>query len=79
MRRLVIHKQWWLDTIPEMEKTNAFVVMQSEDVKPNYRDDAPPYAQLSYMKAEKLTSLAVTTLKMHGTYGGLHRYLRSLR
>jgi len=42
IRRLDIYKQWWIDTILETERKHTLVVMQSEDVKPNYRDDAPP-------------------------------------
>jgi len=42
MRRLDIYAQWWLDTVLEVGTKNTVVVMQSEDVKPNYRDDAPP-------------------------------------
>ncbi|KAF2033333.1 hypothetical protein EK21DRAFT_109130 [Setomelanomma holmii] len=42
IRRLDIYKQWWLETILEMWSKDTVVVMQSEDVKPSYRDDAPP-------------------------------------
>jgi hypothetical protein len=70
MRRLDVYKQWWLDAILETVEKNTFVVMQSEDIRPNYRDDAPPYVHLSYLKAKKLTSVAATMSKMHGTHGG---------
>lgn len=42
IRRLDVYKQWWLHTILETGKKDTLVVMQSEDVKPNYRDDPPP-------------------------------------
>jgi hypothetical protein len=38
-----VYAKWWLDTLLEVGKKDTLVVMQSEDVKPNYRDDAPPY------------------------------------
>jgi hypothetical protein len=41
--RLDIYKQWWFDCILEIPENDTLVVMQSEDVKSNYRDDAPPY------------------------------------
>jgi hypothetical protein len=43
MRCFDVYAKWWLDTVLEVGKKDTLVVMQSEDVKPNYRDDAPPY------------------------------------
>ncbi|KAF2007617.1 amidase signature enzyme [Amniculicola lignicola CBS 123094] len=42
IRRLDVYKQWWLDTVLETGRMNTLVVMQSEEVKPNYRDDKAP-------------------------------------
>lgn len=42
MRRLDIYKQWWLDVVLEVRKRETVVVMGSEEVNPNYRDDAAP-------------------------------------
>jgi len=37
-----VYKAWFLENVMQVGKMNTFVVMQSEDVKPLYRDDAPP-------------------------------------
>jgi hypothetical protein len=42
MRRLDVYKQWWLDVVLEVGQRETVVVMGSEEVKPNYRDDAAP-------------------------------------
>ncbi|KAL8833573.1 MAG: hypothetical protein Q9170_004188 [Blastenia crenularia] len=42
MRRMSVYKEWFLNTVMEVGKRNSFVVMQSEDVVPRYRDDPPP-------------------------------------
>ena len=44
MRRMDVYKTWFLKVVMQMEKTNTFIVMQSEDVSPKYRDDPPPSA-----------------------------------
>ena len=42
VRRMDVYKQWFLEEIFQVGKVNTFVVMQSEDVVPKYRDDPPP-------------------------------------
>jgi len=42
IRRMDLYKQWFLETVMQVGMMNTVVVMQSEDVKPMYRDDAPP-------------------------------------
>lgn len=42
MRRMNLYKHSFLQTVMQVGKLNTFVVMQSEDVKPMYRDDTPP-------------------------------------
>ena len=42
MRRMDVYKEWFLDEVMHVGETNCFVVMQSEDVQPRYRDDPPP-------------------------------------
>lgn len=37
-----IYESWFLSTVLRVGSFNTLVVMQSEDVKPNYRDDPPP-------------------------------------
>jgi hypothetical protein len=41
MRQLDVYKNWWLDSVLETNTKDTLVVMQSEDVKPSYRDDRP--------------------------------------
>lgn len=43
MRRMNVYKQWFLDVVMQVGVKNSFVVMQSEDVTPKYRDDSPPF------------------------------------
>ena len=43
MRRLDVYRRWFLEHVMEAGKKSTLLVMQSEDVKPNYRDDPPPY------------------------------------
>ncbi|KAL8948507.1 MAG: hypothetical protein Q9222_005310 [Ikaeria aurantiellina] len=42
MRRMKVYKEWFLGTVMQVGERNSFVVMQSEDVSPKYRDDPPP-------------------------------------
>lgn len=42
MQRMKAYEDWVLDTVLQMGKRNTFVVMQSEDVTPKYRDDPLP-------------------------------------
>ena len=42
LRRLDVYKGWFLDTVMQVGIKTSFVVMQSEDVMPKYRDDPPP-------------------------------------
>lgn len=42
MGRLRVYKDWLLNDVMQVGKRNSFVVMQSEDVTPKYRDDLPP-------------------------------------
>lgn len=42
MRRMDVYKDWFSETIMQVGKSNSFVVMQSEDVIPKYRDDPGP-------------------------------------
>ncbi|KAH8674353.1 hypothetical protein BGZ60DRAFT_513763, partial [Tricladium varicosporioides] len=42
MRRMRVYEEWFLQTVMRVGTANTLVVMQSEDVKPNYRDDPPP-------------------------------------
>lgn len=42
MRRMDVYKQWFLKVVMQSGIKNCFVVMQSEDVTPKYRDDPPP-------------------------------------
>ncbi|KAF2229188.1 amidase signature enzyme, partial [Viridothelium virens] len=42
LHRLEVYKRWFLDRGMEVGKKNTLVIMQSEDVKPNYRDDQHP-------------------------------------
>ncbi len=42
MRRMDVYKQWFLKVVMQSGVKNCFVVMQSEDVTPKYRDDPPP-------------------------------------
>lgn len=42
MRCMNVYKDWFLDKVMQVGKKHSFVVMQSEDVIPRYRDDPPP-------------------------------------
>lgn len=42
MQRMDVYKQWFLKVVMQSGVKNSFVVMQSEDVGPKYRDDLPP-------------------------------------
>ena len=57
MRRMDVYKEWFLNVVMQVGEAYTFVVMQSEDVTPKYRDDPPPSAF-----PELLTS---RTLLMH--------------
>ncbi|KAG8529751.1 uncharacterized protein KY384_005232 [Bacidia gigantensis] len=41
MRRVSVYKNWFLNIVMRVGETDTFVVMQSEDVTPKYRDDPP--------------------------------------
>jgi len=73
IRRLDIYKQWWLDSILEIKEADTLVVMQSEDVKPNYRDDKPPYVANLVQTRRKLTAIVTITFNQHGIIGGCRR------
>ena len=42
MRRMDVYKNWFLNVVMQVGEMGTFVVMQSEDVSPKYRDDPPP-------------------------------------
>ncbi len=42
MQRMHVYEQWFLKEVMQVEKFNTFLMSQSEDVKPMYRDDLPP-------------------------------------
>lgn len=42
MQRMHVYEQWFLKEVMQVEKFNSFLMSQSEDVKPMYRDDLPP-------------------------------------
>ncbi|KAH8588310.1 amidase signature domain-containing protein [Bisporella sp. PMI_857] len=42
MRRMKVYEEWFLKIVMRVGTANTLVVMQSEDVQPNYRDDPPP-------------------------------------
>ncbi|PQE16360.1 hypothetical protein CJF32_00006229 [Rutstroemia sp. NJR-2017a WRK4] len=41
IRRMKVYEEWFLQTVMRVDKANTLVVMQSEEVRPNYRDDPP--------------------------------------
>ena len=42
MRRMKVYEEWFLKAEMRVGTANSLVVMQSEDVKPNYREEPPP-------------------------------------
>jgi hypothetical protein len=40
-RRMKVYEKWFLQTVMRVDTVNTLVVMQSEEVKPKYRDDPP--------------------------------------
>lgn len=42
MQRMRVYEQWFLKEVMQVEKFSSFLMSQSEDVKPMYRDDLPP-------------------------------------
>ena len=46
MQRMRVYEQWFLKEVMQVEKFNSFLMSQSEDVKPMYRDDLPPLVTL---------------------------------
>jgi hypothetical protein len=43
MRRMEVYEKWFLQAVMRVGTANILVIMQSEDVKPNYRDDPSPH------------------------------------
>lgn len=78
MQRMKVYKDWVLETLLQVGKRNTFVVMQSEDVIPKYRDDPPPLVFLNFIRLGRgiLTQHAVsTTFNLLGTNCGSRLYL----
>ena len=42
MQRMRVYEQWFLEEVMQVGKFSSFLMSQSEDVKPMYRDDMPP-------------------------------------
>ncbi|KAL8899111.1 MAG: hypothetical protein Q9207_006362 [Kuettlingeria erythrocarpa] len=77
MRRLEVYKDWFLNDVMEVGKRNSFVVMQSEDVTPKYRDDLPPSVISKSIHMDKYVlkqDLENTTSSLLGISGGSHQY-----
>lgn len=49
MQRMRVYEQWFLKEVMQVEKFNSFLMSQSEDVKPMYRDDLPPLVTLLHV------------------------------
>ena len=74
MHRIKVYGDWFLNTVMQIGKKNTYVIIQSEDVRPNYRDDPPPYAFRFYVSRFSRTSLdsyvGNTTFSPLGINGG---------
>jgi hypothetical protein len=75
MRRINVYGDWFLKTILKMGSKNTNFVCQSEDVKPNYRDDRPPQVTSALAEEQAFLYLAGNTpFSQRGTRAGAHPF-----